>query len=268
MITSTDLIKNLPEYDGHELVVSLSKPEIGLRGFISIYRLDRRYPALGATRLWEYKTETEAISDALRLSKLMNYKSALAGLPYTGAKGVLIASPLALKKRRELFVAYAQAVNHLNGAFITGTDVGVDNNDLEIMIGESPYIIGNGIDSGLFTAHGVYLGIKVVSKKIFGSEDIGSRSFAIQGVGKTGEALVKLLYGESSKIYISDVDPNKIKKVKAQYPKVMVKNPSDIHKQKVDIFCPCALSHSLNKKTIAELKCLSVVGAANNQLEE
>ena len=257
-------IEDLSEFDSHELVVKLNEPEVGLHGFIAIHRIDTQYPALGATRLWEYLSETEALRDALRLSKLMAYKSALAGLPYTGAKGVLMANPKALGNRKQLFKTYARKVNELQGKFVTGTDVGVDNHDLKIMGRESHYIIGHGVDSAYYTAIGVSLGIQVALEEVFGSADTSKRSFAIQGVGKTGYALLKSLYKKSFKIYISDINPKRTKYVKFFYPAVEVVDPTVIHKQDVDVFCPCALSRSLNVVTVPELRCSIVAGFSPN----
>ncbi len=262
-----DSIKKLPEFDNHELVVYLNKPEVGLFGFISIHRINPQFPALGATRLWKYNSEEEVLQDSLRLAKLMSYKSLFAGLPYTGAKAVLMENPKALENREKLFKAYAYEVDKLNGKFITGTDVGVSNDDLDVMRGESKFFIGSGVDSGYYTAQGVYLGIKSGLRDRYGNDNIKEKSFAIQGVGKTGGALLDLLYDEAKDIFISDIDDKKTIKLKKKYPKVKVVDPKVSHTQKVDVFCPCALSNSINDKTIPELNCDIIVGAANNQLK-
>lgn len=263
-------LKTLLEFDNHEKVVRLEDPSVGLVGYIAIHRIHPKYPALGATRLWGYVSEEDALRDALRLAQLMTYKSLLAGLPYTGAKAALFITPKILESqenRDAFFRAYAREVNKLEGKFVTGTDVGVSNDDLTIMSKESPHMIGHGVDSGYFTALGVKAGIEVALQKVFGSSDLSKRTFAIQGLGKTGLSLLKLLYKESFKIFVADVDPKTVSYVKFHFPNVEVVDSTVIHAQDVDVFSPCALSHSLTEVTVPELRCAIVAGSANNQLE-
>ncbi len=264
---SRDLnIEELREFDHHQVVMFLSDPGAGLRGFIAIHRGGLKHPSLGATRLWEYATETEALEDALRLSRMMSYKSALAGLKYGGAKAVLMASPAALRDREKLFRAYARKVNYLGGRFITGTDAGVEDDDMRIMREETQYIIGNRVDPARYTALGVYAGIEEALKWVFGTQKMNNRSFAIQGLGKTGAGILRMLYPKTHKIFAADIDAGKTKFAKKMFPKIKIVRPADIHRQAADVFVPCALSGALNSRSIAECKCKIVAGSANNQL--
>jgi leucine dehydrogenase len=235
-------IEDLPEFDNHKLVSFIHDPKTGLKGFIAIHRGGLNNPALGATRLWEYESETDALRDALRLSKLMSYKSALAGLKYGGAKAALMIPKGGIKNRKEFFNAYAQRINFLSGRFVTGTDVGVEDEDVREMRRETPYVIGAKVDPAYYTAIGVYNGIQAALKEKFGSEKISGRSFAIQGIGKVGMDVLKLLYKDTHKIFIADIDEKRAKLAKKLYPKVKIVPPLAIHKQEVDVFAPCALS--------------------------
>jgi len=259
-------IEKLPEFDGHRHVHFLYDEKSGLRGFIAIHRGGLLNPALGATRFWDYESDAECLRDALRLSKLMSYKAALAGLKYGGAKAVLMKTPENLKNRNRMFKAYATKVDFLGGKFITGTDVGVSNEDIDLMKKHTPSVIGNKVDPAYFTAYGVMLGIKTSLKKIYGNEKIRGRTFAIQGIGKTGEHLLRLLYPSAQLIYVSDIDTHKIQYAKKKFPKIKVVDPENIHKQKVDVFVPCAMSNALNSESVSQLKCKIVAGSANNQL--
>ncbi|MBI2038012.1 MAG: hypothetical protein HYT15_03760 [Candidatus Magasanikbacteria bacterium] len=260
--------KNLKEFDSHALVVELDEPSVGLKGFIAIDRKAENFPALGATRLWKYPLEEDALNDALRLAKLMGKKSAMAGLPYTGAKAVLMLPEEGIKNREEYFKVYAQKVNELSGQFITGTDVGLTDNDLEIMSKNSKFVIGMNVPAAYYTAVGVFNVIRESLEYKFGSENISSRTFAIQGLGKTGYELLKLLYAEGAKIFVSEINIDILEQVCRDFPLVKKVLPADIHKQEVDVFCPCAMSHSINSRTVSELKCVIVAGSANNQLED
>lgn len=262
-----DNVSDLPEFDHHSLVNFISDEKTGLRGFIAIHRggtADR--PALGATRLWKYDTEQEALRDALRLSRLMSYKSAIAGFKYGGAKAVLMFPDGAVKNRKAFFEAYAEKVNLMKGGFITGTDVGVTDEDIHIMKEKTPFVIGSKLDPAHYTAIGVVEGIKVCLWHVFGSEDVKGRTFAIQGLGKVGSSVLRILYDEADRIYVCDIDKEKVAAVSAEFPKVTVIAPKDLHKTTVDVLVPCALSGVLNERSVGELQCKIVAGSANNQL--
>jgi len=265
-------IEKLPEFDNHESVSSFEDKASGLKGFIAIHRRNGDFPSFGATRFWHYDRPEEALKDALRLSQMMSYKAALAGLPYGGAKGVIISpSPdnnsISPQKKADILKAYANQVNYLGGRFITGTDVGITQEDLSIMAAHSPYMVGLHADPTKFTALGLFESIKICLQRVFGTNNIEGRSFAIQGIGKIGRAIAELLYQEGAKIFATDLKEKRLKELKRKLPRINLVAPSDIHKQKVDCFCPCALSGSLNKKTVPQLRCKIVAGGANNQLE-
>src|SRR3989338_2882294 len=214
-----DVYSQFPEFDNHTLVARIDDTSVGLRGYIAIHR-NRGAPSLGATRLWAYATEEEALRDALRLSRLMSYKSALAGLPYGGAKATIIASPEALRDRAALFKAYGKKVNELMGQFVTGTDVGVDEADLQAMKESTSFVIGSGVNSGYFTAQGVYYGIQEAFRHLYGSPDIKGHTFAIQGVGKTGGELLQLLYDDAAQIVIADINEERLREVQRTFPNI------------------------------------------------
>ena len=75
---------------GHEQVLFSSDPASGYRGIIAIHSTVLG-PAVGGTRVWNYASDDEALTDALRLSRGMTYKCAVAGLPWGGGKSIIIA---------------------------------------------------------------------------------------------------------------------------------------------------------------------------------
>lgn len=258
----------LPEFDNHVRVVPLNDPGVQLRGYIAIHRSRGGYPSLGATRVWSYSSDEEALRDALRLSRLMSYKSALAGLPYGGAKSALILPPDGITDRDAFFTAYAKQVEALGGKFVTGTDVGVSNEDLVIMSRATSYVIGHGVNSGYFTSIAVYQCILMVLAKLFNKDiDISKKSFAIQGLGKTGFELLSLLVrGGAREIYVADLNKVVQEAAKKKFPFIRIVPPETILAQKVQVLCPCALGGVLNEETIPTLNCQAVIGPANNQL--
>lgn len=267
-------IMRLREFDNHEFVSFAQDKATGLRAVIAVHRANPDVPSFGATRFWQYASSLEGVKDALRLSRLMSYKAALAGLECGGAKGVIISEndPREINgsQRESLLETYAARVNMLGGRFVTGTDVGISQDDLDIMRRGCRHIIGFNDNSTAFTALGVFEGVKAALSEVFGSSELAGHSFAIQGLGKIGGGLLAHLYeaaGSDAKIYVSDIESAQLEKMKAQYPRITPVASEAISQQQVDVFAPCALSGAVNKKNIEKLSCKIVAGGANNQLE-
>ncbi len=77
---------------GHEQVVFCHDKTTGLKAIIAIHDTTLG-PALGGCRMWDYKSEEEALRDVLRLSRGMTYKNAVSGLNLGGGKSVIIGDP-------------------------------------------------------------------------------------------------------------------------------------------------------------------------------
>lgn len=259
-------IEKLEEYDKHYKVIFLNNPKTGMQGFIAIHRKNKNNPSFGATRFLRYENSLNGLRDALRLSRLMSYKAALSGLPNGGAKGVIL-MPERIKNRKKILLSYAEEINNLRGEFITGTDVGLTEDDLKLIKKESKFFVGLGSDVIQATAMGIYYGMESSLEFLTGSSNLTGKTFAIQGLGKVGYTLLSLLYSKAKHIYVADNDALAVKKIKKEFPLVSAVKSSEIHKQQVDIFSPCALSHTLNTKTVKELNCKIIAGGANNQLE-
>ena len=258
---------NLSEFDSHKFVGFIHDSNTGLNGYIAIHRGDSNRPSFGATRMWNYESQKDALKDALKLSRTMSYKAAMAGIKCGGAKAVIVGNGKSKKDRVALLKSYAERINYLGGNFITGADVGISRDDVIVMRRASPYFVGTKTEPVKYTALGLLYSIHTCLKEINGSPELTDRSFAIQGIGKVGEEMLRLIYPHSKKIYISDIDDKKLSAAKRNYPKVKITGIDEIYSKSVDIFCPCALSNCLNHKNISNLKCKVVVGGANNQLE-
>ncbi|MBK5215812.1 MAG: hypothetical protein JJE53_03340 [Candidatus Pacebacteria bacterium] len=259
-------LKTMPEFDKHLFVVELLDPSSKLEAYIAVHRIRGSKPSFGATRFLNYKFKKDALNDALRLSRLMSFKSIMAGLPYGGAKAVII-KPKGKFSRKKLLDSYTKGLNELAGKFVTGTDVGLNLEDIKEMKKNSKYLVGLKSNPEKYTAIGLGFSIQMISKKLFGSESFKNRTFAIQGIGKVGYEFLKIIYKDASAIYVADIDKNRLKFVLEKFPNLIIVDTNDIQKQVVDIYMPCALSHTLNKKTVKDLKCKIVIGSANNQLE-
>ena len=250
---------------GHEQVLFCHNPEQNLKAIIAIHDASLG-SAMGATRLWPYASEADALRDVLRLSRGMTYKAACANIPVGGGKAVIIADPQA--KSSELLRAYGRFVNSLNGRFITGQDVNLSPSDVREICQETKYVVGVLEKSGgpaSITAHGVLFGIKAAVE--FGLQKrLDELKIAIQGLGNVGSNLCKLLHEKGATLFVTDINPERTAEMKRLYGATVV-DPDEIYSLDVDVFSPCALGATLNDLTIPLLKASIVAGAANNQLE-
>jgi leucine dehydrogenase len=258
------------EAHGHKKVVFCSDPDTGLKAIIAIHDTTLG-PALGGTRMWAYKTESEALHDVLRLSKSMTYKAAITGLNLGGGKAVIIGDSRK-DKSEALLRKFGRFIKNLNGEFITAVDVGTNPKDMEYIRMETQYVtgvpetIGGSGDPSPITALGVFMGIKACIKQLYGNDTLTGRSIIVQGIGHVGENLVKLLRDENAKVYASDINEERVGQVAKKYGAEVV-STSSIFDISADIYSPCALGATINTETINKLQCAIIAGSANNQLE-
>jgi leucine dehydrogenase len=242
-----------PEFDDHAEVAFCNDPESGLKAIIAIHNLNRG-PALGGCRMWDYASEEEALTDALRLSRGMTYKSALANLPYGGGKSVIIGDPKTMKSE-PLFRAMGRFVDSLGGRYIIAEDVGIGVSDVDIMAQETAHVSGasaGGVgDPSPGTAYGVYVGIRAAVKYKLGRDDLKGLTVAVQGLGHVGRYLCRRLAGAGAALIVTDIDRNAVDAVVDELGAKAVA-PEEIYGVDAQVYAPCAL----------------VAGAANNQLAE
>lgn len=261
----------ISKYGEHEEVIFCHDKNVGLKAIIAIHNTALG-PALGGTRMWNYKSEDDALIDVLRLSKGMTYKAAAAGLNLGGGKAVIIGDPKT-QKSEGLFRAFGQFVNSLNGKYITAEDVGTGVQDMEHVYMETPWVTGIPKDFGgsgdpsPYTAHGVLMGIKAAASEKLGTDSLKGVRIAVQGLGNVGYNLVKYLSEEGAIITVSDIDAGRIKKTVEQF-KVTTVGSDDILAVECDIQAPCALGAVVNDQTITKFKCKAIAGGANNVLAE
>jgi leucine dehydrogenase len=261
----------ISKYGGHEEVVFCHDPNVGLKALIAIHNTALG-PALGGTRMWNYKTEEDALVDVLRLSKGMTYKASAAGLNLGGGKAVIIGDPKT-QKTEGLFRAFGQFVNSLNGKYITAEDVGTSEKDMEYVFMETPFVTGIPKDFGgsgdpsPYTAHGVLMGIKAAVKEKLKTDSLKGVRIAVQGLGSVGSNLIRFLVDEEAKVIVADIDEERVKFNKERY-KVEAVHPDQILFTDCEVLSPCALGAVVNDNTIGKLKCKIIAGGANNQLAE
>lgn len=256
---------------GHEQLVFCSDKGTNLKAVIAVHDTTLG-PAMGGTRMFPYRSTEAAIVDVLRLSRAMTYKNSAAGLNFGGGKAVIIGDP-DRDKSPELLRSYGRFVDSLCGRYIAAGDVGITSDDLVQVRAETKWVRGLPISSGgsgessSLTAFGVLCGIRACVKQLFGSDSLSGKVIAIQGLGKCGYHLARLLRGEGAELIVSDLNAALIEKAVNGLGATGVE-PEKIYDVACDVFSPCALGAVLNERTIPRLKCRIIAGAANNQLAD
>jgi leucine dehydrogenase len=256
----------------HEEVVFCNDNATGLKAIIAVHNTVLG-PALGGTRMWPYANEAEALTDALRLSRGMTYKAAVAGLNLGGGKAVIIADSRK-DKTEAMMRRFGKFVDSLGGKYITAEDVGIGTKDMEHVYMETKHVtgippaLGGSGDPSPVTAYGVYMGMKASAKECWGKDSLAGKKVLVQGIGHVGSVLVDHLIKEEAKVYVTDIFEDRIAEVKKKHPGVEFVAGDKIFDLDIDIYAPCALGATINNDSLSRLKCSIICGAANNQLAD
>jgi len=257
------------DVSGYEKVIHAVNEEAGLNCFIAIHNTTLG-PALGGTRIFPYRSEEEALNDALLLSKAMTFKSALAETGLGGGKSVIIARSETAKTEK-LLHAFGEVVETLEGEYIAAEDLGSTIHDMAVINETTRYVAalptpGSSGDPSRFTARGVYWGIKAAAKTIWGSDSLEGKRIAIQGLGNVGAKLARHLFWEGADLYVSDLDEMQVGDVCREYSATRV-DKEKIASMECEIFSPCAMGGIISEQSTDRFQCQVIAGSANNQLQ-
>lgn len=260
-----------PDFDAHEGVHLITDRASGLQAVIAIHSTTLG-PAAGGVRFWHYASSDEAITDALRLSRGMSFKNAMAGLPMGGGKGVVLASERGAVIPDDQLRAFGEAVESLGGRYVTAEDVGMSEERMKVIATRTRHVSGLPVESGSaggdpgpFTAHGVYLGVVAAAKRGLGVSDMRRVRVAVQGVGSVGGGLARRLAADGAVLTLADADQARAERLAEELGATVV-TPDAILSQDVDLVSPNALGAILTAESIPALKARVVAGGANNQL--
>jgi leucine dehydrogenase len=261
---------SLPDFDAHEDIHFFDNEQCGLKAIIAVHSTHLG-PAAGGARFWHYAKDEEALTDALRLSRGMSYKNAMAGLPLGGGKAVILADE-SRAKSPDLLHAFGKAVDQLGGHYVTAEDVGMSVADMIEVARSTKYVAGLpnssgdvGGDPGPHTALGIFLGIKAAVRTALGKHSLEGLHIALQGAGSVATGVALHACAEGARLSIADIDEAKARKLASVASGTAV--PADqILGMEADVLSPCALGAILDETSIAALKVPVVAGAANNQL--
>jgi leucine dehydrogenase len=258
------------DFDDHEHVHMFRDRQSGLTAVIAVHSTHLG-PGAGGVRYWHYPQRAAAITDALRLSRGMSYKNAMAGLPMGGAKGVILADEHGAKTP-ELLAAFGRAVDSLGGAYVTAEDVGMSVADIVAISHQTKHVSGLpvagdevGGDPGPQTALGVYLGILAAIKQGLGTDSAKGVRVAIQGVGSVGGGVARRLAADGAILTLADVNLTRAKELADELGAELADSAA-IMEVEADVLSPNALGAILTEASIEKLRVPIVAGGANNQL--
>lgn len=256
------------DFADHEEICHFFDRSSGLRAIIAIHDT-RLGPAVGGCRMWNYASEDEALTDALRLSRGMTYKAAMADLPLGGGKSV-IRGDAATMKSPALFRAFGRAVETLKGRYYTGEDVGTTPADMALAGRETRFVLGrdeagSSGDPSPFTADGVLMAIEAAVAHGLGASDLRGLRVAVQGLGNVGMALAERLFARGAELIVADLDERRVASATARL-KARSVAVGEIASVECDVFAPCALGAVVDDGSLPRFRCAIIAGSANNQL--
>jgi leucine dehydrogenase len=264
------MLFNAADFDAHEGVYFAHDAATGLYAIIAMHSTHLG-PAAGGCRWWAYADEAEALTDALRLSRGMSYKNAMAGLPLGGGKAVILKQD-AGPKSEAMLEAFGAAIEALGGRYVTAEDVGMTDHDMTVIARATRHVTGlpvaggaAGGNPGPLTAEGVFVGMRAAIAHKLGRHDFKGLHIAIQGLGSVGGALAEKLAVAGAVLTLADIDAARARAYAARLGARAVAVDA-IAGVAADVFSPNALGAVLDADTIAGLRVAIVAGAANNQL--
>ena len=258
----------------HERVLVSTGVRSGLMIIVAVHST-RLGQALGGARIWQYAGWTDAVADALRLSAAMTLKNAAAGLALGGGKAVIylpLGTVLSDAEKRDAMLDLGDAVESLNGSYMTAEDVGSSAELMAIVAERTSHVCGLPTATGGVgepadaTAAGVYASILATLDALYGSREVTGRHLVISGLGQVGGRLARYLAAAGATLTVTDINPDKrdlAEELGADWVPV-----AGAHRVQADLFVPCGLGGVLTSEVIGELNVLGVVGAANNQLAD
>ncbi len=249
-------------------------PRSGAYTFVAVHSTVRG-PSLGGCRMWTYDDTRAALRDALRLSRAMTFKAAVADLPLGGGKGVIMAASAERwpgGRRHDALLDFAETVDTLGGQYITAEDVGTSSRDMSVIAKRTRWVAGlarrrgGSGDPSPFTALGVESAIRACCRRVFGSDSLRGRTVSIIGLGHVGSRVATRCARAGAQLVLADVDEGKRRFAEQLGARWIA--PARALEAEVDVLAPCALGGILDEHSVPLLRCQVIAGAANNQLAD
>jgi leucine dehydrogenase len=247
----------------------------GILSFIAVHDTTRG-SALGGCRMVKYASESQALTDVLRLSRGMTFKNTVADLPLGGGKAVIVCDPGVKGKTRQAvlreFGKFVAWVNRSEDLYYTAEDMNTTVEDMRVVKKYTRNIFGVRVDPSPYTAVGVFSAIEYAvdffAMDLFeGDRDLKGKKVLVQGLGKVGTVLADLLHKAGAKLVISHTRKKGIQDALKKYPDAAVVDPDKYLEAEVDFFAPCARGEVVKIRDVENVRFKILCGAANNQLQ-
>jgi leucine dehydrogenase len=240
---------------------------INLPAVIAIFK-GSHLQSIGGCRYAEYESLEKMKMNAAELARSMNKKIAILGLPYNGAKSILLKEPW--QNEKTLFKEFGKFVNHLEGRYITGCDVGTTPWHMNIVQSMTSYVSGipenkTFDEMSYMTAKGCVFSI-VSSMQRIGINSFRGLHIVVVGLGKVGSYITKMLLDEGVIVFGFDIQKSKLESIKNKNFRPL-KDYEEIFSRHFDVIMPCALGGAITREFIDKINTTLICGAANNQLE-
>ncbi len=225
--------------------------------------------------MWRYVDSRAALRDALRLSRAMTYKAAVADLALGGGKGVIVVPAnveISSEQRHLALLDFADNVESLQGRYITAEDVGTSSRDMSVIASRTEHVgglargRGGSGDPSPLTALGVHVAIRACCERVYGTPSLRERTISLIGLGHVGGRVAKRCAREGAQLLVADLDDRK--RHLADQLGARWTTPELALAAGVDVVVPCALGAILDDETVPNLRCRIIAGAANNQLAD
>jgi leucine dehydrogenase len=260
----------LRSWSGEEIVVRYDH-EADAWMFIAIHATHGKR-SVGGVRLMVYPSPEDGLLDALRLAEGMTNKWAAIDVDYAGGKAVIALSrPVHGDSRTALLRRFGRLIDSLNGRYGAGPDIGTTPKDMALLASETRYVHcfdwsrGEPYDPGIYTALGVFIGMKAALRHATGSDALAGRRVLVQGVGDTGEPLARSVAEAGGVALVNDLNGDRAERIAGAVGGEAV--PTDrVYDIACDVYAPCSVGATLSAETIPRLRCRVVAGSANNQL--
>jgi leucine dehydrogenase len=225
--------------------------------------------------MWSYADSRAAVRDALRLSRAMTLKAAVANLDLGGGKGVIMLpadEPLSSARRRAALLDFGDTVQALEGRYITAEDVGTSSRDMSVIAQRTTHVgglarsRGGSGDPSPLTALGVEAAILASCERAFADRSLRDRTICVIGLGHVGSRVARRCARAGAALFVADLDDRK--RAVAQQLGARWVAPAQALVSDVDVLVPCALGGVFDDESVPRLRCRVVAGAANNQLAD
>jgi len=268
---------------GPQLICSIIDGKLDLLGYIAIDSTIRGHSSGGLRMLPDV-----SIPELQGLARVMTLKYAFLGMNQGGAKAGIIADPsMPREEKLALLRTFAEIASPIlkTGVYAPASDMGTNNEEIRYMLKSIGLKVPQNKvkrkdNTEFYVALSVLAGAERAARHM--NLDLSQSTIAIEGFGKVGSSVAKVLSQRGTKvvaistekgaIYASDgLDVDKLIQIKDEvgedvvniYKKAKTIEKSELLTLDVDILSPCARHHSINSQNVEKIRAKIICAGAN-----